>query len=94
MPSTPDAETFSAIDERLRALLGAVLGLSPERVAALRPESPLLGALPELDSMALAGLLTELEDQLSVAIDDEDVDGSLFETYGTLLNYVTRKSAR
>ena len=49
-----------SLDEALRTVLQDVLGLAPESVAAFTAETPLFGALPELDSMAVATLLTEI----------------------------------
>lgn len=77
----------------LRQVLADVLGLSAERIAELDSESGLFGDLPELDSMAVAGLLTELEDRLDIIIDDEDVDGEMLETFGGLLAFLTDKRA-
>lgn len=80
--------------ERLvRALLSDVLGISAERANAFTDDSPLFGALPELDSMAVAGLLTEMEDRLGIIIDDDEVDGALLETFGGLVAFVERKRA-
>ncbi len=53
----------------------------------------LFGALPELDSMAVAGLLTEMEDRLDIMIDDDDVDGELFATFGGLVAFARMKVA-
>ena len=83
--------TNESIDGTLRRVLGDVLGLSADRIAAITPDTGLFGTLPELDSMAVAGLLTELEDRLNIVIDDDDVDGELLETYGNLLAFVTAK---
>ena len=80
-----------SIDGTLRRVLGDVLGLSADRIAAITPDTELFGTLPELDSMAVAGLLTELEDRLDIVIDDDVVDGELLETYGNLLAFVTAK---
>lgn len=77
----------------LRQVLQDVLGLSLERAAALERESGLFGHLPELDSMAVAGLLTELEDRLDILIEDDDVDGEMLETFGGLLDFLTEKRA-
>jgi acyl carrier protein len=51
--------------------------------------------LPELDSMAVAGLLTEIEDRLGIIVEDEDVDGDMLSDYGSLLEFVSarRKAA-
>ncbi|MFN7159775.1 MAG: acyl carrier protein, partial [Erythrobacter cryptus] len=59
----------------MKGLIAEVLGLDPDRAAAFGPETGLFGHLPELDSMAVAGLLTEMEDRLGITIEDEDVDG-------------------
>ena len=80
-------------DTLLRQILSDVLGLSPERVAAFTPDTGLFGDLPELDSMAVAGLLTELEDRLDIVIEDEDMDGDLMSTYGALLAFASAKHA-
>lgn len=75
----------------IRELLVEVLGVAPATVAAMTDDTPLFGALPELDSMAVAGLLTEMEDRLEIFIDDDDVDGELFETFGGLVAFAKAK---
>jgi acyl carrier protein len=47
-----------------------------------------MGALPELDSMGVVALLTAFEDQLGVTVDDDDIDGEVFATFGSLLAFV------
>jgi acyl carrier protein len=79
------------IEAKIRGLLVDVLGVAPMTVADMNNDTPLFGALPELDSMAVAGLLTEMEDRLDIIIDDDDVDGDLFETFGSLLAFVRTK---
>ncbi|HEY1125540.1 MAG TPA: phosphopantetheine-binding protein [Sphingobium sp.] len=78
-------------DDSLRASFVAVLGLSAERVAQFDDQTPLFGALPELDSMAVASLLTDFEDRLNIHIDDDDVDAESFETFGALRDMLARK---
>ncbi|QCI93038.1 phosphopantetheine-binding protein [Novosphingobium sp. EMRT-2] len=80
-------------DTLLRAILRDVLGLAADRVAAFDADTGLFGALPELDSMAVAGLLTEMEDRFDIVIDDDEVDGELLETYGNLLAFAQVKRA-
>jgi acyl carrier protein len=75
-------------DAVLRGVLRDVLGLSAERVAMFTAETGLFGHLPELDSMAVAGLLTEVEDGLGIVIEDDEVDGEMLDTYGSLLAFV------
>lgn len=58
------------------------------RSASFTAATPLLGALPELDSMAVLAVLTAIEERFGVVIDDDDIDGSVFTTVGTLLAFV------
>jgi len=79
------------IDQKLRAILSDVLGLKPGQADTFTAETGLFGDLPELDSMAVAGLLTEMEDRLDIVIDEDEIDGDLFETYGSLLAFARSK---
>lgn len=81
-----------AVDATVRAVLADTLALAPGRVAAFDEATPLFGALPELDSMAVAGLLTELEDRLGIVIDDDEVDGDLMATFGSLILFARTKA--
>jgi acyl carrier protein len=81
------------VEDTVRALLSDVLGLSAQQVAEMGNDTELFGALPELDSMAVAGLLTEMEDRLDIMIDDDEVDGELFATFGNLVDFAKAKVA-
>ena len=87
-------QTQGDTDVRLRAILREVLGLKPLQVARFDAETELFGALPELDSMAVAGLLTEMEDRLDIVIEDDEVDGELLSTFGNLLAFAEAKRVR
>lgn len=80
------------VEATLRALLVDVLGLSKDRVDSFNEETELFGALPELDSMAVATLLTGLEDRLGMLIEDDDVEAEDFMTFGRLLAFARRKA--
>ena len=80
-------------DAAVRAVMRDILGLREEQVVDFTVETELFGAIPELDSMAVAGLLTELEDRLDIMIDDDEVDGELFETFGNLVAFAEMKVA-
>ena len=75
----------------VRAVLRDVLGISDRRAAAFADDTELFGALPEFDSMAVAGVLTELEDRLGILIDDEDVDGEMLATFGALTRFAAAR---
>lgn len=81
----------AALDQQLKALIADVLGLDQAQAAGFGPDTGLFGHLPELDSMAVAGLLTEMEDRLGFVIEDDDVDGEMLETYGGLLAFAQAK---
>ena len=93
-------ETIVALDDRdeveqtVRALLVDVLNLKPARVAKFDDETELFGALPEFDSMAVAGLLTELEERLGILIEDHEVDADMMESFGALLTFARAKALR
>lgn len=78
-------------DEVLR-VLDEVLSLGG-RSATFTRETPLLGAIPELDSMAVVTLITTLEEQLGITVDDDDIDGDTFANLGALVDFVSGKLA-
>jgi acyl carrier protein len=82
----------SNVDAVVRSVLADVLGIDPARLASFNDDTPLFGALPELDSMAVAGLLTEIEDRLHIVIDDDDVDGEMLASFGALVRFAERKT--
>ena len=82
------------VDSTLRSVLVDVLGLPRAQVDGFDAATPLFGALPEFDSMAVAGLLTELEERLGILIEDDDVGADMLETYGALLNFARTRALR
>jgi acyl carrier protein len=80
------------VEDTVRAVLRDVLAIDPARAAGFNEATPLFGALPELDSMAVAGLLTELEDRLGIVIEDDEVDGEMLESFGSLLQFARAKA--
>ncbi|OQW39707.1 MAG: acyl carrier protein [Proteobacteria bacterium SG_bin5] len=89
MTPPPAAE----IDRIVRAVLRDVLGIAADRAAAFTPETGLFGALPEFDSIAVAGVLTELEDRLGILIEDDEVDAAMLESFGALTAFARAKVA-
>jgi acyl carrier protein len=80
---------MSVIDEVLR-VLDEVLSLAG-RSATFTRDTHLLGALPELDSMAVVSLITTLEERFDIVIDDDEIDGSTFSSVGSLVDFVDAK---
>ena len=81
------------VESSLRALLAEVLGLPKARIATFDADTELFGALPEFDSLAVANLLTGIEERLSVVIEDDDVEAEDFMTYGRLAAFAERLTA-
>lgn len=78
------------IDSELRNLVDRTLNLEG-RTAAFTRDTPLIGAVPEMDSMGVVSLLTAFEERLGLSIDDDEVDGAVFATWGSLLDFVSEK---
>jgi len=78
------------VEEQVRSILDEILGLDG-RTSEFEAATPLLGALPELDSMAVIGVLNALEEHFDFAIGDDEVDGTTFESFGTLVAFVRAK---
>ena len=87
-----ELQTNGQVEAAVRGVLADVLGLSAERVDGFDADTPLFGALPELDSMAVAGVLTELEDRLGILIEDDEIDGEMLETFGQLVAFAQSKA--
>ena len=79
------------IKEKLLLLLDETLHLEG-RSLAFNENTRLLGSLPEIDSMGVVALLTAFEEQLGFSVEDDEIDGSLFATFGTLLAFVLNKT--
>ena len=75
-------EVLSVLDE--------VLSLKG-RTSGFTTDTPLLGSIPELDSMAVVALITTLEERFGFIVDDDEIDGSAFASVGTLVEFVGAK---
>ncbi len=82
------------VDTTLRALLGEVLGISAARVARFGETTLLFGDLPEFDSLAVASLLTGLEERFGILIEDDEAEAEDFMSYGRLLAFARGAALR
>jgi acyl carrier protein len=78
------------LDEQILQSLETSLNIRLDRTK-IGPDSPLLGAIPEFDSMAVVALLTHLEEKYGFSIDDDEIDGTVFATIGSLTQFVREK---
>jgi len=80
------------VQNEVVGIVARVLELGP-RASALTRDTRLLGSIPELDSMAVATLITSLEEHFGFVIEDDEIDGAVFTTVGSLVDFVNAKLA-
>jgi acyl carrier protein len=80
---------MNLIDE-VRTVLDSALQLRG-RLGARDASTPLLGAIPELDSMAVVSLITALEEHFGFAVADDEIEAATFATLGSLADFVQNK---
>lgn len=78
--------------DEVRQLIGEILQLG-DRVRKLGPDSPLLGGIPEFDSMAVVTLINALEERFDIQIADDEISAETFETVGRVHEFVRDKIA-
>ena len=77
-------------EQQVLSILDEVLSLGG-RSATFTRQTALLGAVPELDSMAVVSLITGLEEQLGIMVHDDEIDGATFASVGSLVDFVDAK---
>jgi acyl carrier protein len=77
--------------EQVRKIVAESLEVG-DRLDHAGPESALLGGIPEFDSMAVLNVITALENNLGITIDDDDISAEVFETLGSLASFVNVKN--
>ena len=78
------------VSSEVVSVLDEVLSLKG-RASRFALDTPLLGAIPELDSMAVVALITAIEERFGFTVDDDEIDGSVFTTLGSLIDFVQGK---
>lgn len=78
------------IQAEVISILQSTLGVAPGTIAP-DPETPVLGAIPEMDSMSVVSILMSLEEQYGVMVDDDEIDADVFATVGSLTRFVESK---
>ncbi len=78
--------------KELLSLLDEILSLNG-RAVEFSESTPLLGAIPELDSMAVVALITGFEERFGFMVDDDEIEGATFATVGSLIEFIEGKLA-
>ena len=76
--------------EEIRQIVGDVLQLG-ERAYAFDEDTPLLGSVPEFDSMAVVSVITAIEENYGIIVDDDEVSADVFVNLGALTDFVAGK---
>lgn len=76
--------------EQVKKIIGDVLQLG-SRIDSFAPTTPLLGSVPEFDSMAVVSVITAIEDDLGITIDDDEISADIFLTVGDLHAFLHAK---
>lgn len=79
--------------DEVKAVLGQALHIS-NRVNQFDASTGLFGSIPEFDSMAVATVVTAIEERFAITIDDEEITAEVFETVGSLSRFVEEKLDR
>lgn len=74
-------------------ILDEVLNLNG-RTEGFSDKTLLLGAMPELDSMAVVSVIAGLEERFDITVNDDEIDGATFATLGSLIRFVDEKLGR
>ena len=81
--------TSTTLDD-VKSVVVSTLGIE-DRADTLSASTPLLGGLPELDSMAVVELVAALEARFGFEVSDDEITGEVFETLGSLAAFVEAK---
>ncbi|MES3020546.1 MAG: acyl carrier protein [Pseudomonadota bacterium] len=74
--------------DHLKRILASALGIDTN---GFDTDTALLGSVPELDSMAVIGLIAALEDHFGIDVEDDEISARHFTTVGTLAAFVQEK---
>lgn len=76
--------------EEIKEIIGSVLQLG-DSIDGFDSSTQLLGSVPEFDSMAVVSLITTIEENFGIVVDDDEISAEIFETVGSLQEFVTEK---
>ncbi len=80
------------VAEEVKTLLGRVLGVE-DRAHRFDASTALFGAIAELDSRAVVTLIAVLEEKFDIVVADDEITAEVFETVGSLTEFIERKLA-
>ena len=81
-----------ALEQQLISMLGEILSLPESYIASMNRETPLMGEIPEFDSMAVVSILTALEENFGFFVEDDEMNADIFETVNSLIEFIEDKT--
>ena len=81
----------SEIEQKIKDILVRDLEIRPSLLADVTATTPLLGRGIGLDSMETLTLVAGLEQEFGIQVDDDELSADLFQTMGSLTQFVIRK---
>jgi acyl carrier protein len=81
--------TNTQLFDEVRDVVVTTLGIK-DRESGFEPSTPLLGSILELDSMAVLEVVLAIEQRFNFEIDNTEMTGEIFETFGSLTNFVAQ----
>ncbi|MBL7544444.1 MAG: hypothetical protein JNL11_11565 [Bdellovibrionaceae bacterium] len=79
------------MENEIALLLIETLKLPKDRISFTK-DTQLLGAIPEMDSLMVVKVLEKLEEKFKIRIEDDEIDGSVFKTLGSLSDFISLKT--
>ena len=64
-----------------------------DQADSLTRETPLMGHFPQLNSLTVVGIISEIEAQTGCAIDDQEITAEIFDSVGTLATFIHQKNS-
>lgn len=78
------------LNKELAGIVNDTLNLG-DRIPVFAKSTQLNGAIPELDSMGVVSLVAAFEERFGITIHDQEIDGTVFQTFGSLVAFVEKK---
>jgi len=78
-----------SLQQEMKTILTAALQL--DEVDSWDENTAILGAIPEFDSMAIVTVLTMVEENYGIIIEDDEVNAEVFETLASLMAFISEK---
>ena len=86
-------DAYLQIEKRIKQLLCSELNVNASVIATSTPSTPLLGRGVGLDSVETMALVLSIEEEFGISVPDDDMTVTLFETIGSLTDYILQKLA-